>query len=72
MGKLKYDFLLDQITTLVDYSPGIHLPKKLNDFFRYNGSLTTPKCEEAVVWTIMANPVLISMGQVDWKFVQRN
>ncbi|KAL3109171.1 hypothetical protein niasHT_013951 [Heterodera trifolii] len=32
------------------------LPTVLNSFFRYNGSLTTPGCNEAVVWSVYEVP----------------
>ncbi|XP_041938464.1 carbonic anhydrase-like [Alosa sapidissima] len=40
-----HDFLLD-----VD----------LTKYYRYNGSLTTPGCDEAVVWTVFQQPIRIS------------
>jgi hypothetical protein len=33
-------------------------------FFRYQGSLTTPGCYEAVTWTVFETPILISDRQV--------
>ncbi|XP_043110256.1 uncharacterized protein LOC122355757 [Puntigrus tetrazona] len=32
----------------------------LSKFYRYNGSLTTPPCDEAVVWTIFKDPIRIN------------
>ncbi|WAR27288.1 CAH9-like protein [Mya arenaria] len=40
------------------------MPATSTDFYRYNGSLTTPKCNEAVVWTIFEHKNLISSKQV--------
>lgn len=34
-------------------------------FFRYNGSLTTPKCNEIVVWTLFKVPTMISRKQFE-------
>ena len=36
------------------------LPKDLSQFFRYNGSLTTPGCDEKVLWTVFQNKMIIS------------
>jgi hypothetical protein len=32
--------------------------KSLQDFWRYQGSLTTPPCTENVIWTIFKDPIL--------------
>lgn len=38
--------------------------KNLTRYFRYNGSLTTPDCAEAVVWTVFENAIPLSRDQV--------
>ncbi|XP_023612520.1 carbonic anhydrase 4 [Myotis lucifugus] len=42
------------------------LPKqeKLRHYYRYLGSLTTPGCEEKVVWTVFAEPIQLHMDQI--------
>ena len=41
------------------------MPNDMSDYFRYQGSLTTPPCTEIVLWTVMNNPVEVSQEQID-------
>ncbi|XP_047739039.1 putative carbonic anhydrase 3, partial [Hyalella azteca] len=40
------------------------LPRDLSRFYRYRGSLTTPKCNEVVTWTIFDDHVPVSDKQM--------
>jgi carbonic anhydrase len=40
------------------------LPDSPFSFYRYNGSLTTPMCNEAVIWTVFDIPIALSQRQV--------
>jgi len=40
------------------------LPKK-RDYYRFNGSLTTPPCSEGVRWFVLKEPVSVSKKQVE-------
>jgi carbonic anhydrase len=35
------------------------------EYYRFNGSLTTPPCSEGVRWLVMSSPVTASTGQVE-------
>uniref|UniRef100_A0A914HN32 Carbonic anhydrase n=1 Tax=Globodera rostochiensis TaxID=31243 RepID=A0A914HN32_GLORO len=47
------------------YNVSLHLPPCPRKYFRYNGSLTTPNCDEAVVWTVFAKPAPITPTQLE-------
>ncbi|XP_028856707.1 carbonic anhydrase 4b [Denticeps clupeoides] len=53
-------------TTLMDLSLDmLVLPRSERDrYFRYHGSLTTPGCDESVVWTIFQRTILLSKQQL--------
>jgi carbonic anhydrase len=40
------------------------LPKKRN-FFRYEGSLTTPPCSEVVTWNVFSEPVEVAASDIE-------
>ncbi|VAX01906.1 Carbonic anhydrase, alpha class [hydrothermal vent metagenome] len=40
------------------------MPKNM-DYYRFNGSLTTPPCSEGVRWYVFKNPIKVSKQQVD-------
>ncbi|XP_067222009.1 carbonic anhydrase 4b [Chanodichthys erythropterus] len=52
--------------TLGDISLDMLIPShdKLEKYYRYQGSLTTPACSEAVVWTIFEEPIPLSREQL--------
>jgi carbonic anhydrase len=39
------------------------LPRRISSFYRYFGSVTTPACQELVIWTIFDKPIEISEKQ---------
>ncbi|KAM5257244.1 carbonic anhydrase 14 isoform 2-T2 [Ctenodactylus gundi] len=55
----------DQKTTVPPFSVRELLPPQLEQFFRYNGSLTTPPCYQSVLWTVFSRRAQISMGQLE-------
>jgi carbonic anhydrase len=40
------------------------LPRGIDDYFTYAGSLTTPPCTESVRWIVLKQPVQVSKGQI--------
>ncbi|XP_015238622.1 PREDICTED: carbonic anhydrase 4-like [Cyprinodon variegatus] len=53
-------------TTLTGVSLEMFIPpqKSLTKYFRYDGSLTTPDCAEAVVWTLFESTIPMSRNQL--------
>ncbi|XP_063312665.1 carbonic anhydrase 4-like [Pelobates fuscus] len=47
---------------LVDLIPE---SRELELYYRYNGSLTTPNCDEIVTWTLFPNTIKLSKGQLE-------
>ncbi|CAL8356205.1 unnamed protein product [Lota lota] len=39
------------------------LPTRLDEYYRYDGSLTTPPCYPSVLWTLFRSPIQISQKQ---------
>uniref|UniRef100_A0A8C9VZR7 Carbonic anhydrase n=1 Tax=Scleropages formosus TaxID=113540 RepID=A0A8C9VZR7_SCLFO len=51
---------MNRVVSISDLLNGVNLSK----FYRYNGSLTTPTCDEAVVWTVFQEPISVSKDLV--------
>lgn len=64
--KVDEHLFLGTNVTLGDISLDMLIPShdKLEKYYRYQGSLTTPACSEAVVWTIFEEPIPLSREQV--------
>ncbi|KAL3892460.1 hypothetical protein ACJMK2_004663 [Sinanodonta woodiana] len=54
----------DDHTTIQKLALRNLLPKTLDGYFRYHGSLTTPPCYESVQWSIFNEPINISQKQL--------
>ncbi|MFN2243733.1 MAG: carbonic anhydrase [Anaerolineae bacterium] len=48
---------------LSSIDPAGFLPR-VGDYYRFNGSLTTPPCTEGVRWVVIKEPLAVSKGQV--------
>lgn len=55
---------VDEMTSVPPFSVRELFPQQLGQFFRYNGSLTTPPCYQSVLWTVFHRRAQISTGQV--------
>jgi carbonic anhydrase len=42
------------------------MPENMSDYWRYEGSLTTPPCSEAVIWTVFHDTLNISHDQAEF------
>ncbi|XP_011924868.1 PREDICTED: carbonic anhydrase 14 isoform X1 [Cercocebus atys] len=55
----------DQKTSVPPFNLRELLPPQLEQYFRYNGSLTTPPCYQSVLWTVFYRRSQISMEQLE-------
>ncbi|XP_040474714.1 carbonic anhydrase 14 isoform X2 [Falco naumanni] len=62
LGSIRY---AGQTTTVPSFSVQDLLPPRLDLYYRYNGSLTTPPCFQGVLWTLFQQPVRISLAQLE-------
>ncbi|XP_055687796.1 carbonic anhydrase 1-like [Lutzomyia longipalpis] len=54
-------------------APETLLPQIRDSYFRYEGSLTTPSCGEAVIWTVFTQSLPISFDQLErFKTIKTN
>lgn len=56
-------FLSDQDAVVPGFNVRDLLPDRLDDYYRYEGSLTTPPCYPSVLWTVFRKPVEVSAEQ---------
>ncbi|XP_069650375.1 carbonic anhydrase 14 isoform X3 [Haliaeetus albicilla] len=62
LGSIRY---AGQTTAIPSFSVQDLLPPRLDLYYRYNGSLTTPPCFQSVLWTLFQQPVRISLAQLE-------
>uniref|UniRef100_A0A665TUS4 Carbonic anhydrase n=1 Tax=Echeneis naucrates TaxID=173247 RepID=A0A665TUS4_ECHNA len=59
-----YKFVLNTSLAGISLSQLIPSEQNLTTYYRYKGSLTTPGCTEAVIWTLFESPIPLSADQL--------
>ena len=54
----------DEVIIADTFSLELLLPSNTDDYYLYNGSLTTAPCYQSVNWTVFKEPLSISATQV--------
>ncbi|KAL4648438.1 carbonic anhydrase 6 [Arapaima gigas] len=61
LAKVKYAGQSMNISTI---NVRAMLPENLSQFYRYQGSLTTPPCYESILWTVFDTTITLSHNQI--------
>ncbi|KAG7321440.1 hypothetical protein KOW79_015855 [Hemibagrus wyckioides] len=63
LGRIPYNGNTSNVTEfqVTDILPSL---EKLSSYYRYSGSLTTPGCDEGILWTVFQQPFSISQQQL--------
>ncbi len=64
MAKMDAIKAADSKAPMNAFKPYVLLPSGSNEFYRYEGSLTTPPCTQNVMWTVLKKPLTVSRAQV--------
>lgn len=48
----------------INMKPKDWFPRRINQYFRYEGSLTTPDYNEVVSWLVFANPIVLPAAEI--------
>uniref|UniRef100_A0A673LAR3 Carbonic anhydrase n=1 Tax=Sinocyclocheilus rhinocerous TaxID=307959 RepID=A0A673LAR3_9TELE len=59
----------DSVVEFTKFDPACLLPEKIDDYWTYAGSLTTPPLTEAVTWIVMKQHIEVSHDQVGGRYV---
>ena len=59
-----FDNFSGESVNIIAFYPYNLLPESRDSYWRYNGSLTTPYCNESVIWTVFTSTVPVSQEQV--------
>ncbi|KAK3524379.1 hypothetical protein QTP70_028011, partial [Hemibagrus guttatus] len=64
LGRIPYNGNTSNVTEfrVTDILPSL---ENLASYYRYSGSLTTPGCDEGILWTVFQQPFSVSQQQVE-------